>query len=651
MKDTKFTRIALIVFTVAAVTIFGVQAFALNGPSYKSIPGSVITDTLVVGNTGYSFAIADTNYLKGGHMQVSNQAELLNIGVNKTVTLERRSLGMLVTVLDDGVADGNQTVTYRLINEPGTVTTSISDWAVVLPGTTEGYNAGVNKYLTVDGTGNFVWGTPNGGGGGGIPYKGAISNVDLGIHDLTVDTNSLFVNSTNHRVGVGTINPLYTLDVNGVINTNSGINVFDMISQQSRSMISGSRTYTGNTSSNYYGNNIEAHIATSGVSSSVVAGIFGGYSEQNTTGGIGGIYSLASVTNPVSVGSVYGVEGVPIINNTGATVTNFFNAIMGRPTITKGTVEKVINLWARADLITGGNTNNYYGAYIDGPTAGTILNDYGLYIGNQSKGSNLNYSLYSAGGKSYFADNVGMGITDPTSLLNLKAGTTSPGTSPLKFTPGENLSTSEAGAIEYDGSHLYFTATDGGERFQLDQQSGGGSSPVSIINNSNLFSTGLLGTGSGVTSTTNSNFFGYDTGNQATNASNSNFFGSNAGNFASNAYESNFIGYSAGNQAVDAYESNFFGYSAGDQATNASYSNFIGYSAGNFATDAYNSNFFGSGAGQSAINASNSIFIGQSAGAYDTVDNNISGTGNDWSILLGSNTNTGGFSNSILLGG
>lgn len=65
------------------------------------------------------------------------------------------------------------------------------------------------------------------------------------------------------------------------------------------------------------------------------------------------------------------------------------------------------------------------------------------------------------------------GITSPTALIHLAAGTASANTAPLKLTSGTNLTTTEAGAIEYDGTHLYFTATNGGTRYQLDQQGGG----------------------------------------------------------------------------------------------------------------------------------------------------------------------------------
>jgi hypothetical protein len=64
--------------------------------------------------------------------------------------------------------------------------------------------------------------------------------------------------------------------------------------------------------------------------------------------------------------------------------------------------------------------------------------------------------------------NIGMGITTPTALLQLKGGTAAASTAPLKFTAGTNLTAPENGAVEYNGTHLYITI--GGTRYQLDQQ-------------------------------------------------------------------------------------------------------------------------------------------------------------------------------------
>lgn len=73
---------------------------------------------------------------------------------------------------------------------------------------------------------------------------------------------------------------------------------------------------------------------------------------------------------------------------------------------------------------------------------------------------------------------------------------------------------------------------------------------------------------------------------------------------------------------------------------------FIGNAAGSGATGAYSSYFIGWNAGMDAANANNAIFIGTNAGISDTVNN---GSGSS-SILIGNNTGTGGFIDSICIG-
>lgn len=52
---------------------------------------------------------------------------------------------------------------------------------------------------------------------------------------------------------------------------------------------------------------------------------------------------------------------------------------------------------------------------------------------------------------------MAIGTVTPTSLLHLSAGTAAANTAPLKLTSGTNLTTPEAGAVEFDGSNLFFT--------------------------------------------------------------------------------------------------------------------------------------------------------------------------------------------------
>jgi lysophospholipase L1-like esterase len=66
---------------------------------------------------------------------------------------------------------------------------------------------------------------------------------------------------------------------------------------------------------------------------------------------------------------------------------------------------------------------------------------------------------------------VGIGTTAPTAILHIAtAGTAAAGTAPIKLNSGTALTTPEDGAIEYHGSHIYFTI--GSTRYQLDQQAG-----------------------------------------------------------------------------------------------------------------------------------------------------------------------------------
>jgi hypothetical protein len=156
----------------------------------------------------------------------------------------------------------------------------------------------------------------------------------------------------------------------------------------------------------------------------------------------------------------------------------------------------------------------------------------------------------------------------------------------------------------------------------------GGSSPISVVNSSSLFSTALPNTGLNASGVTNSIFMGGSAGNGATSASNSIFMGQIAGYQASGATYSIFLGHGAGFRATAAYNSIFFGQGAGTDATDANNSIFFGLNAGWGSTYSYNSNFFGYHAGQAAPNASYSNFLGYYAGdnASNASNSNFIGT-------------------------
>jgi len=61
----------------------------------------------------------------------------------------------------------------------------------------------------------------------------------------------------------------------------------------------------------------------------------------------------------------------------------------------------------------------------------------------------------------------GLGVTAPTAILHLKAGTTAASSAPLKFTSGTSLTVAEAGAMEFTTDDLFFTITTGPARKRL----------------------------------------------------------------------------------------------------------------------------------------------------------------------------------------
>ena len=60
-------------------------------------------------------------------------------------------------------------------------------------------------------------------------------------------------------------------------------------------------------------------------------------------------------------------------------------------------------------------------------------------------------------GNSYISGKLGIGNTAAAARLDLPAGTATAGTAPLKFTSGTNLTTPVDGAMEYNGTNLFFT--------------------------------------------------------------------------------------------------------------------------------------------------------------------------------------------------
>jgi len=495
-------------------------------------------------------------------------------------------------------------------------------------------------------------------------------------------------------------------------------------------------------------------------------GSFSNYSPSGVTIGYGyGSYNRANNNGAGTVTSLYASYNYSTNRSTGTvgiadgTYTKVANTASGTITTATATSAEIVNsgsgpintaypVWAlltnsgtgiisNARIVyasAGSNTgtiNNLYGVYVGGwANSGTIGASYGLYLDNSIDVGTTKYAIYSGStSNSYLAGKLGLGITSPSAALHLKAGTSTAGTAPLKLTAGTNLGTTEAGTVEYDGSHLYFTAANAGTRYQLDQQATGAVTAIggidtqikaangAVVSGNNLVLQtaddtypGLVSTGTqtiagaktfiGNFAQSGTGTFGTGTGavsinGDATMAATKTLYlaGSTSGNIglkgngavanytltlpngvgasgqvlqatdgagtlgwttpatspitvvnASNLFSTGLT--ATGNGVTAITNSIFLGEGAGNSATAAGSSIFMGLYAGRQATNANHSMFVGFQAGDQATNAANSIFIGREAGFSDGVNN----SGNNSSILIGSYTNTGNYSNSILLG-
>ena len=184
-----------------------------------------------------------------------------------------------------------------------------------------------------------------------------------------------------------------------------------------------------------------------------------------------GFYNSKSITGATTAGAnntvatiqsdVTTARGYTSTLSTAAAVfsTGIQHFIAGQSSIGAGsTVTTQAGFWAGSSMVGGTNNFGFYADNTAAVTAGKAA--YGFFSNvNTATGGGTTYGFYAAGtANNYFGGNVGIGTTSPTAKLHLSAGTAAANGAPLKLTTGTNLTTAEAGAVEYNGSTFFATA-------------------------------------------------------------------------------------------------------------------------------------------------------------------------------------------------
>lgn len=105
---------------------------------------------------------------------------------------------------------------------------------------------------------------------------------------------------------------------------------------------------------------------------------------------------------------------------------------------------------------TGGANGITRGIYLN-QTLTAVADFRGLEIAYSNASAKGIYQTGSATTNNFVGKTTHGSTSTPTALLMLAAGTATANTAPLKLTSGTNLTAAEAGAVEYDGTELYFT--------------------------------------------------------------------------------------------------------------------------------------------------------------------------------------------------
>ena len=293
------------------------------------------------------------------------------------------------------------------------------------------------------------------------------SNIS-GKNNTAVGSSSLYTNQTgNNNTCLG--NQSLFSNIDGIENTATGsLSLYNNTSGNNNSAFGSGALYTNKTGTN------------------------------NTAVGVSSLYYADNMTNNVAVGFQSMLSATTGSNNVGVGVqtlssnqTGSYNTAIGHGSLYFNTSSQCTACGYEALLNSVSISNSavgYYALYATTGAGNSALGDsagltiqsgaYNTFLGYHADGySYVNYAVaigsnavamasntVQIGGVGFSAVSAGISLDySPTARLHLPAGDATAGINaghgaPLKFTAGTNLAVVENGAMEYDGTNLYFTS-------------------------------------------------------------------------------------------------------------------------------------------------------------------------------------------------